>query len=223
MWKAILQHVKATFPAMMALLISMTIVSTLNSQQNVIANKDNTRPEASRQISSPPIISLFSAKKYNGYNEVLWNASADQDARKFIVEYSYDGIDFLSAGEALSTNGAYSLKHYTPFTRPLLYRIRTEDKSGKFYYSGNILLDGQDILPVKVYPTVVTGNVINLNADFSIERVAIVSSEGLQVFAKDLNGVRDFIPITIPSLNKGVYLITFYGNGWKNTQKFIVG
>ena len=222
MWKAILQTVKATFPVIAGCLISALCNNQSYAQQWVIADKNNTRPEVNRQLSYPAMVSAVGIKKFNGYNEINWTALSEQGTRKFIVEYSFDGIDFLSAGEVLSSNGLYNLKHYTSDTRPLLYRIRIEELSGKFSYSSIILLDGIDIPVVKVYPTVVTGNELRADAAFPVERIAIVSTEGRQLFVKDLNGARDFIPLTIPSLNKGIYFITFYGNGWKSTSKFLV-
>ena len=222
MWKAILQTVKATFPVIAGCLISALCTDHSYAQQYVIADKNNTRPEVNRQLSSPALVSSVAAKKFNGYNEINWSALSEQDTRRFIVEYSFDGIDFLSAGQALSSNGVYSLKHYTSDTRPVLYRIRIEELNGKFSYSSIILMDGIDIPIVKVYPTVITGNTINADAAFPVERISIVSEDGKLVFAKDLNGARDFIPLTIPALTRGMYFITFYGNGWKTTSKFLI-
>jgi len=222
MWKAILQTVKATFPVIAGCMISALCTDQSFAQQNIIADKNNTRPEVNRQLTTPAMVTSIEAKKLNGINEINWNAFAEQDTRKFIVEYSYDGKDFLSAGEALSSNGVYSLKHHTLDTRPVMYRIRIEELNGKFSYSSMILLDGVDIPVVKVYPTVVSGNAINADAAFPVERISIVSTDGRQVFAKDLNGASDFIPLTIPYLSRGMYFITFFGNGWKSTSKFLV-
>ena len=221
MWKAILQTVKATFPVIAGCLIS-ALCNQSYSQQWVIADKNNTRPEVKRQFTSPAMVTSVSVKKFNGYNEISWNALSEQNTRKFIVEYSFDGTDFLAAGEALSFNGFYNLKHYTLDTRPVLYRIRTEELNGKFSYSSLILMDGIDVPVVKIYPTVVTGNTLNAEAALPVERITITSEDGRSVFARDLNGVRDFIPLTIPALNKGMYFITFYGNGWKTTSKFLI-
>ena len=69
----------------------------------------------------------------------------------------------------------------------------------------------------------ITGNIVNVNAYFPIERVTVVSAEGLGVVAKDINGAEEFMKINIPTLNKGWYMMTFYGNGWKSTSKFMVG
>jgi len=222
MWKAILPPVKATFPVI-AVLFIINFCSFLSyGQQYIIANKDNTRPEVTRNSSSPVAITSFTAAAFNGYNEIQWSALSEQNSRKFIVEYSSDGINFQSAGHVISANGIYNLKHYTFDTRPLLYRIRIEELNSKFYYSDNIMLGGIDIEPVKIYPTIVTGSIINANAGFPIERITVTSTDGRQMFAKDMNGVKDFIPVAIPSLNKGMYLMTFYGNNWKSTTKFMI-
>jgi hypothetical protein len=227
MWKAILKFVKVSFPKAASLLTAWIFVCSIQGQQYVIADKDDTRPVSYRQLNSPAKISTFSAIKYNGYNEVNWSIFSEQDIRRYIVEYSWDGINFQSAGETAAskgiyTNGAYQLKHQTQDVRPLLYRLRIEDLAGKFYYSQNILLDGVEVLPVKIYPTVITGSAINIIAGFPIERIAIFSTSGQQLFARDMNGKRDFFSIEIPSLGKGLYWMAFYGLGWKSTAKFII-
>jgi hypothetical protein len=224
MWKAILQKVKATFPVIAGCLISTLSIDQSYAQQNIIANKDNTRPETKRQFDPPPArVFTFAATRFNGYNEIQWNAAREQDTRRFIVEYSYDSYNFQTAGQVIAVNGVYDLKHYTSDNRPALYRIRIEDLNGKYYYSDNIFLNGRDILPVTIYPTVVTGNIVNANAFFPVERITIVSVDGQELFAKDMNGKDEFMKINIPSLSKGWYMITFYGNGWKSTSKFMVG
>lgn len=211
----------ATLPLIAGLIL--IFAGNANSQQHIIANKDNTRPETTRQLYSPARIISFTATRNNGYNDIRWTAMSEESARRFIVEYSFDGRDFQTAGPVSGINGMYSFNHNNFDSRPMLYRIRIEDLGQRTYYSDNIYLDGIAIAPVKIYPTIVTGDVVNINAAFPIERVTIVSGDAKQVFAKELNGSTDFIPLVIPSLNRGMYWITFYGNGWQNTQQFVIG
>ena len=211
----------ATFPLIAGLIF--IFAGNVNAQQHIIANKDNTRPEETRQLYSPARITSFTATRNNGYNDIRWTASSEQSARRFVVEYSFDGRNFQSAGQASAVNGMFTLNHNSFDDRPMMYRIRIDDLGQRTYYSDNIFLDGIAVSPVKIYPTVVTGDVVNINAAFPIERVTIVAADATQVFAKELNGVTDFLPLVIPSLNKGMYWITFYGNGWQHTEKFIVG
>jgi hypothetical protein len=220
MWKVILQLVKATFPILAALSI---FISSVYSQQNIIAGKDDMHPEITAQQYSSAKIYKLSAVQMQGYNEIQWSAVVEEDTRRFIVEYSFDGINYQSAGELTPLKGDYSLKHYTLDTRTFLYRIRMEKKDGRFYNSLSFLLGGVDIAPVKIYPTIVEGNTLNLRMAFPVHRMSIISPDGKQVMAKDLGGLVGTTQVAIPVLSKGQYLVTFYGNGWQSTEKFMIG
>ena len=219
MRKMILQLVKATFPIAAGF---STLISSAYSQQNIIAGKDDTHPEIAAQQFSPAKIYKLSAVQMHGYNEVQWSAVAEEDTRRFIVEYSVDGINYQSAGELTPLAGNYSLKHYTLDTRTFLYRIKMEKKDGRFFNSIDFLLDGVDIAPVKIYPTIVEGNTLNLRMAFPVHRMSIIALDGKQVMAKDLGGVVGTTQGLIPALSKGQYLVTFYGNGWRSTEKFMI-
>jgi len=219
MWKVILQPVKAAFPLIAGL---SALLNSAYSQQNIIADKNNTRPEVKELQMKPARITSFAAIHANGYNEIQWTTLYEEDIRRFIVEASADGINFQTAGEMTPLAGTYTLKHYTFDTRPLLYRIRMENKDGKFYNSEAFLLDGVAISPVRVFPTIVEGNVVNVVAAFPVERVNIVSTNGQQVFAQDMGGISGSAHVTLPVLSAGTYMMTSYGNGWKSTSKIVV-
>ena len=206
----------------MLLLFAVMIPNRSDAQQHIINKKDNTRPETAREYNGFNLAS-FNVIQQDGYNEVKWQVDPRSMGSKFIVEYSFDGVNFIQGGQVLAGNGLYNYRHYIRDTRPLLYRVRTEDNTGALSFSGAILPKGVNVSPVQLQKNVVEGNVINVTAQFPVERLTIVSGNGLQLFAKDVNGMRDFIPIAIPSLDKGVYLITFYGNGWQSTSRFVVG
>ena len=219
MWKAILQIVKATFPVIAGL---SALISSAYSQQNIIADKDNTRPEFNNGQSVQAKITSFTAIKASGYNDIQWSALMEEDTRRFIVEYSTDGITYQSAGETAVADGNYELKHQTFETRPLLYRLRAEKADGKFYTSPNILLNGVELPPVKVYPTSVTGSTVNVQSEFAAQRMTLTSFDGLQVLEKNLGGVNGYMKLTLPTLNEGMYIMTFYGDGWKSSTKIVI-
>lgn len=219
MRKDILQLVKAT-----ALIAGFsTLMITTHGQQHIIDKKDDTRPEISAQQSLPAKIYQFSATKMHGYNEIKWQAAAEDDTKKFIVEYSGDGINYQSAGEVTPISGIYTLKHHTLDSRTFLYRIRIEKKDGRFFNTGSFLLGGIDARPVMLYPTIVENYSVNLQMYLPVHRVNIISTDGKQVMQKDLGGTSGFTRLSVPVLSKGTYLITFYGNGWQSTEKFMIG
>ena len=212
---------KNCFLAMAGFILAFS-ADQLHAQQHIINKKDVTRPETSREFNSLNLAS-FTAVQHGGYNEIQWPAPAKDADKKIIVEYSFDGINFLSGPELLSTGGMFTYKHYLQDTRPILYRVRTEDLKGTVSYSGAFLPEGITISPVQIQNNIISGNIINVNAQFPVERVNVVSGDGVQIFSKDINGLRDFIPVALPSLKRGIYFITFYGIGWQSTSRFMVG
>lgn len=191
-------------------------------QQYVIANKDNTHPEIKINESSPAFITNFSVLRRNGYNEISWSALREKDIRKYIVEYSFDGINYETASETLASNGSYSVQHQLMDFRPIIYRIKMQFVNNSFLFRDGVAVDGVNVSPVQIYPTIIQGNTININASWPVERILITSGSGAQIYAKDINGQKDLISIAVPPFGKGLYWMTFYGKGWKTTTKFIV-
>ena len=213
----------STLPRIFVLFIIAFSFNLASAQQWVVNDKDQTRPDPNRNLASSSF-STLSAQPFNGYNEISWTAASDAQASKYVIEYSIDGISYQSAGEMVPSlnSSSYELKHYTRSTEPLLYRIRTENATGRAVYSKNFAVDGIPVAPLRLYPNTVTTNTLNVNSNWPVLRVNIFSLDGGQVFAKDLNGQREYIPIAIPSLGKGMYLVNFIGDGWTFTEKILV-
>jgi hypothetical protein len=197
-------------------------------QQYIVAEKDNTHPEVTTQLARPAFVTAFIAERGSGYNEIAWQAVREDETRRYIVEYSLNGIDFQTAGEVLTDKGLYTYKHHMLDEdmfrdRPVLYRLKLEQLNNRSFYSAAIFLDGDANQPVSIFPTILRTNTINVNTVWPIEKIVVVSSSGQQVFAQDVNGRKDYLAITLPSLSRGTYLMTFYGAGWKSTSQFVVG
>src|SRR5687767_1428916 len=220
MWKVILHRVKATFPILAGF---STFLNSAYSQQNIIVDKDNTRPEITAQQNTVARINFFRAVPMEGYNDIQWSTFLEQDTRRYIVEYSTDGINYQTAGEVTPLSGIYSLKHYTLDKGTFLYRLRMDRNDGKYFHSNIFFMEGHDVAPVQIYPSIVEGNTVNLRIEFPIHRTSIISSDGRQVVAKEIGGETGTIRVTIPSLSEGIYWMTFYGNGWQSTGKFVIG
>ena len=208
---------------MIGAVLFFTTCTPALAQQHVIANKDVTRPEIQNNSARPAMINLFRAEKLNGYNLISFESRDDVDVQRLYVEYSTDGVIFQSAGEIpLTGTGAYSFQHYLREDRPMLYRVHMLLKNMRSAFTSPYLLDGIAESPVNFYPTVITGNTINVNTEWPVERMTITSTNGTQVFAKDLNGVLNNLPVVIPSLGRGLYFVTFYGKGWQSSGRIIV-
>ncbi len=207
---------------MTSLVLLIFFSMKVSAQQHIITQKDNTRPETAKQFNSFNL-SSFQVLQNDGYNEVQWQAGETATSNKFVVEYSFDGINFIRGEQVTGHNGLYNYRHYIRDTRPLLYRVSTENGEGSWVHSGAIMPKGVTVLPVQLQGNMIRGNMINVQASFPVERLTIVSTSGVEVFAKDLNGARDLIPVAIPSLKEGIYFVNFFGNGWKSTSRFVIG
>ena len=222
MKKNILRNIRSLYVKLTALSLGIFFSTTLSAQQHIIAQKDNTRPETARQFNSFNL-SSFQVIQNDEYNVVQWQAGENTSNNKFVVEYSFDGINFIRSENVMGHNGLYQYRHYIRDTRPLLYRVSTENGQGSWVHSGAIMPKGVTVSPVQLQGNMVKGNMINVQASFPVERLTIVSTSGNEVFAKDLNGARDLIPVAIPSLKEGIYFVNFFGNGWKSTSRFVIG
>ena len=215
----ILQPVKA----IMLIAIIFTVEITAIAQQHVIADKDNTHPEQSQQQYSVARIFLLNAVQMNGYNEIRWSATNEQDTRRYIVEYSHDGVNYQSAGEIMPSKGSYFLKHQILDPRTFMYRVRIEKKDGRFAYTNSILMEGAKVPAVLLYPTLVEGNTVNLRLDVPVERLVVIATDGREIFSKQMGGIIGSTQVVIPPISRGTYFMVFYGAGWRTTERFVVG
>jgi hypothetical protein len=215
---------RKSYNRIVAFSLFLSLLLSVNSyaQQDVIANKNNTRPEITRPFNNPVGITYFSATRQNGYNELQWSSNRENDTWQYVVEYSTDGIYYSSAGVVQAHTGNYKLNHHTFENYAMLYRLRIEGKDGKHVYSRPIMLDGRTHSPVKIYPTIVTGNTVNVISELPIERITVTATDGQQVYIQDVGGKSNYIYVGIPSLGKGIYWMSFIGQGWTSTGKFII-
>jgi hypothetical protein len=205
------------------LLFAALITLRSASQQNIIADVDNTHPQVDRYTARTAWVANFSVHEGNNCNEITWSAIDEQETRKYIVEYSMNGIEYLTAGEVVASNKPYMIRHYFNNEQPAFYRLRTEQLNGKYFYSNPVAVTGPvGFSPLEVYPTIVTGNFFNVNASLPVEKLVIVSENGTQVYTKAMDGKKDYIPVAIPSLGSGIYFVVFYGRYWKTTRKIII-
>jgi hypothetical protein len=218
-----LQSIRNLALALSLLALLFNTCTPALAQQHVIANKDVTRPEIQNNLAATAHIDLLSARDQNGYNEITWTSRRDQDVQNFLVEYSTDGINFQSAGLVPIHGGLeYTFQHYIQDEQPMLYRINMQLTNMRNAYSKAFFLDGLPISPVRLYPTVITGNTINIDTQWPLEKMTIVNSAGAQVYSKDLNGQSSYIPVVIPTMGRGIYFVTLYGRDWHITEKMVV-
>jgi hypothetical protein len=176
-------------------------------------------------VALPLSLVRFSGKPRQGFNELKWTTDAEIDINKYIIEFSSDGRNYQSAGEILAmypSGGSYAFNHFINVNGSLLYRLRIEETTGRFYYSPVIRLGEAEGGKVQVYPTVVTNNSVNIIASDPVERVTMFTTEGRQVMSKVMNGQDGYFPVNLPALSKGMYYLKIEGKDFSTTEKIFI-
>lgn len=167
----------------------------------------------------------FTGKEYAGKNELRWTTAMEENADKFIVEYSLNGRDFLVAGEVDARgdiNGAsYVFNHSIANERVIQYRLRMVDRDATSKFSPIISL-GSKTKDIKVYPTIVNNQTLQVISGPPIDRISIFTITGHQVHVATMNGVSGYFSVPLPVLQKGIYVVRLAGGDFQGIQKIVV-
>jgi glucose/arabinose dehydrogenase len=174
----------------------------------------------------PVSLVSFSGTKQTGYNELKWKTTTEQNISRYSIEYSSNGSSWFTAGEvaALNQTGSrqYSFRHYNTERGKLFYRLRIEDNSGGVTYSPVITINNKETGSIKVFPTIITGNALQVLAEKAVSRILITDSYGKLVLTKDMNGQQGYFTVVLPALSSGMYWVQLQTNLETETVKVIV-
>lgn len=177
-------------------------------------------------IVLPISLLSFSGNKQAGYNDLKWNIAASQNISRFIIEYSNNGNNWVSAGEVpslnLPDNQQYNFRHYTAEQGKLFYRLQIEENNGTFTYSPVISINGKEAGSIKVFPTVVTNNVLQVVAEKEVTGIKIIDASGRIVLTKQTGGQQGYFTVQLPALSRGMYWVQFETASGNETAKIIV-
>jgi glucose/arabinose dehydrogenase len=172
----------------------------------------------------PVTLLSFTGKRVANYNELSWSTADEQNISKYTIQYSSDGSNFLTATEINAINNSagsdYSYRHIINATK-LFYRLVIRDMDGSSRYSSVIVI-GNTIKQVKLYPTIVENHFLELNSNIPVENVGIYDQAGKQVHLMPLHGRQGYFSIQLPALASGVYFVKIVGNDFNKTEKIIV-
>jgi glucose/arabinose dehydrogenase len=174
----------------------------------------------------PVSLVRFSGAHFTGFNELKWTSASEQNTQKYIVEYSLDGRNYLPAGEVAAgsniNGGSYSFKHYINNSGLIRYRLSMMDIDQSSRYSPIILISSSGSKELKIYPTIITNNSLQVLSGFEIQKIDVFTPDGKRVHTKDINGQSGYFSIPLPALQKGMYLVRLTGNGFGQTEKVFI-
>lgn len=174
----------------------------------------------------PVTITNFTAAAQTGFNQLNWKTSSELNVNKYHVEFSIDGQTYTRVGavDAVrnATSGTYNFRHTGTATGgTIFYRLAIEDMDGSVRYSDIVRLK-TGTKQVTIYPTVVTNGIINVTLNSPVKMMQLMNSNGAIVFQKNVQGLAGNIPMYLPVLPKGLYIMRAVGNEFTLQEKIII-
>jgi glucose/arabinose dehydrogenase len=179
----------------------------------------------SNLFPAPVTLVSFTVRNISSYNELHWSTAYEQNADKYVIEYSTDGSNYAIAGEVTAMNSLsgynYTYRHAIADTRKIFYRLKMRDLDGSSRYSSVITIGGKNS-GVTIYPTIVQNNMLELNANVPVESLRVFDTGGKEMYGSNLNGRQGYFSIQLPTMAKGMYFVTIQSKDYNKTEKIIV-
>lgn len=172
----------------------------------------------------PLVLNNFSAQYVNGFTDVQWNTSQEQDITSFVVQYSEDNRSFVDAGTIMPNNNNrdnnYSFRHNDYFEGTRYYRLAILTRNNSISYSAIKRVTGMPV-PVKINSNIVSNKRLSITVNSSINGIQIVNSMGSLVYKYEAPLNIGMQNVSLPDLPAGHYVAIFRG---KQTvrEKFVI-
>ncbi|MBC7536709.1 MAG: PQQ-dependent sugar dehydrogenase [Ferruginibacter sp.] len=178
-------------------------------------------------IVLPVSLTGFSGIANSGYNELKWKTASEQNTTRFNIEFSKGGSLYARSGTVAATRSvtgsSYQFRHYIDNRDDVLYRLAIEDDNGAVTYSQTIKISGTRRNNIRIYPTVITNNLLNVELNGRKPKsITIINTNGMVVFKTDISNAFEPLKINLPPLAKGIYIVELNADGMLQREKIVV-
>lgn len=190
-------------------------------------NRGNGRIDSISVASVVPVtISYFTVTAQNGYNDVNWTTAAEINTSRFHIEYGTDGAGFTRVGNVVaggnSGGRSYTYRHNISQDGFVYYRLAIEDADGSVSYSNIVRIRSGNAVPIRIYPTITSNGQLNIEVNKPAQELQLVNTSGAIVYRKNLQGINGNLPLVLPPLPKGVYVLRVGGPDIDFREKIII-
>lgn len=189
--------------------------SELDRTLSVIRYDDNSGANYSTPILLPIALKYFNGISNAESVSLNWKTSEETNANNFDIEKltsnNWTKIGTVSAANISGTT--YEFNDYSAVNGSNTYRLKLVDKDGKSSYSAALTVNAQVTSGLKLYPTLVNGNSINIvfneqKAGKATIKVTALNGKVLQQNTVNVNAGNMVLQQTLPLLTKGNYVVT---------------
>lgn len=178
----------------------------------------------------PVTLISFNGERKNAVSTLKWNTENEAAVAYFMVERSFDGINFVTVGQVVARNSGnheqYVFSDPVAFNGQAYYRLRITDKDNKAGYSGIVVLNEFNAAELLTIINPVQSQVLlqNRSGKSDIFRYRILSMSG-QLYQSGIISMAGYGGAMIP-LNqeyaKGVYQLELKGEKDIITKKLLI-
>jgi hypothetical protein len=182
---------------------------------SVIRYDDNSGANYTTPIVLPINLQFFTGTSNNEAVSLNWKTSVEINANNFNIEKltnsTWNTIGTVAAQNIGGSN--YSFIDNAPDNGSNTYRLKLVDKDGTSNYSAAITINAQVTSGLKLYPTLVNSNSINIvfneqKAGKATIKVTALNGKVLQQNTVNVNEGNMVLQQTLPLLTKGNYVVT---------------
>ena len=181
--------------------------------------------------SLPVRFSSFTAHKQMHTVLVTWTTAQEQNSRYYIIERSSTGVVYDSIGTVAARNITSSATNYafidlTPLSGANFYRLKQEDKDGRFMYSGVAkVVMREDAARFTVIQNPVQG-ALELNVQLPVAQkltLHVRNMNGQLLLSEERMGNKGSSLLSVPvgHLSRGVYLIHVQSKNINSIKTFV--
>lgn len=188
---------------------------------------ENRSIEYLKTFVLPVTFQSFTASLQNKDISLQWKTAQEINTDHFTIQRSLSGHDFQNVASVQAKGNGGSAYNYTDNSfagssvPPVVYyRIQSTDKDGKVLTSEIVVVRGNNVIAVSVYPNPATAYVRISSKDATVaDLVAIYDAKGSLV--KQWRNYSISQPINIASLAKGSYTIKIVMGGKTSSTAII--
>jgi beta-glucanase (GH16 family) len=170
----------------------------------------------------------FAGQTVDSKNKLYWKTASEKNTQSFEIQRLTIQKTFQTIGQTIANNrpSEYEFLDETPPATLNYYRLKINDSDGKIAYSPVISLENQSDIWT-IYPNPVRDSKLNVPLrlqEMQSVNILIFNSLGQKVWfdttAPQVGNVE--IPIQLPQVAKGLYMIEINANGKISTQKVLI-
>ncbi len=178
----------------------------------------------------------FTGRRNSGDISLTWATSNEVNVKHFLIERSFNGVQFASISTISARNTSNSQLTYNyadkdpravKSDKKIYYRLKMVDKDGKYTYSNIAVINSSaSAKSLSLYPNPVKGSqvFVSLNESGSSNIYIKIEDVTGRVYSKYVlrNNSNSAIPVDVKRLRNGTYVIKVETSNKSFLQQFIV-